>query len=71
MNSTVSGILLIVFGLLAMIGSALKWRFINRSRKLINILFGETVARIVYFVVGVLVFILGVGRLIGVNWLRL
>ncbi len=71
MNSTVSGILLIVFGLLAMIGSALNWRFINRSRKLINILFGETVARIVYFVVGVLVFILGVGRLIGVNWLRL
>ena len=71
MNLIVSGIILIVFGILAMIGSALNWRFINRSRKLINILFGETVARIIYFVVGILVFILGIGRLIGANWFRL
>jgi hypothetical protein len=71
MNSTVSGVLFIVIGLLAMIGAALNWRFISRSRKLINLVFGETVARIIYFVAGVLLFIVGIGRLIGVNWLRL
>jgi hypothetical protein len=71
MNSTVSGVLFIVIGLLAMIGAALNWRFISRSRKLINLFFGETVARIIYFVAGVFLFIVGIGRLIGVNWLRL
>jgi len=71
MNSTVSGVILLVFGLLAMIGAALNWRFISRSRKLFNLLFGETVARIIYFVAGVLLFIIGIGRLIGANWLKL
>ena len=71
MNSTVSGAILIVIGLLAMIGAALNWRFISRSRKLINLVFGESVARIIYFVLGVLLFIVGIGRLIGVNWFKL
>ena len=71
MNSTVSGAILIVIGLLAIIGAALNWRFISRSRKLINLVFGETVARIIYFVAGVLLFSVGIGRLIGVNWLKL
>jgi uncharacterized membrane protein YuzA (DUF378 family) len=70
MNSTVSGTILIVAGLLAMIGSALNWRFLSR-RKLFNFLFGETVSRIIYFVVGLLLFIIGVGRLIGADWLKL
>jgi len=71
MNSTGSGIILIVFGLLAMIGAALNWLFISRSRKLVNLLFGETVARIIYFVAGVLLFIVGIERLIGANWFKL
>jgi hypothetical protein len=71
MNSTGSGIILIVFGLLAMIGAALNWRFISRSRKLVNLLFGETIARIIYFVAGVLLFIVGIERLIGANWFKL
>jgi hypothetical protein len=71
MNSVVGGIILIVFGVLAMIGAALNWRFISRSRKLLNLVFGETVARIIYFVAGVLLFIVGIERLIGANWLKL
>ena len=71
MNSTGSGIILIVFGLLAMIGATLNWRFISRSRKLVNLLFGETIARIIYFVAGVLLFIVGIERLIGANWFKL
>ena len=71
MNSTVSGILLIVFGLLATIGAALNWRFISRSRKLVNLVFSATVARIIYFVAGVLLFIVGIERLIGANWFKL
>jgi len=71
MNSTGSGIILIVFGLLAMIGAALNWLFISRSRKLVNLLFGETIARIIYFVAGALLFIVGIERLIGANWFKL
>ena len=71
MHPTVSGILLIVFGLLATIGAALNWRFISRSRKLVNLVFGATVARIIYFVAGVLLFIVGIERLIGANWFKL
>jgi len=71
MNSTGSGIILIVFGLPAMIGATLNWRFISRSRKLVNLLFGETIARIIYFVAGVLLFIVGIERLIGANWFKL
>jgi hypothetical protein len=71
MHPTVSGILLIVFGLLAMIGAALNWRFISRSPKLVNLVFAETVARMIYFVAGVLLFIVGIERLIGANWFKL
>ena len=71
MNPTLSGSLLIVFGLLAMVGAALNWHFISRSRKLVNLVFGETVARIIYFLAGVLLFIVGIERLIGANWFKL
>lgn len=70
MTPTVSGVILIMAGILSMIGFALNWRFLSR-RKLFNFLFGETVSRIIYFIVGVLLFIVGIGRLIGANWLRL
>jgi uncharacterized membrane protein YuzA (DUF378 family) len=71
MSSTVSGFVLVAIGILAMLGAALNWRIISRSRKLFNMLFGDTVARVIYFIVGVWLFIMGVGRLIGANWLRL
>jgi uncharacterized membrane protein YuzA (DUF378 family) len=71
MNSILSGSLLILIGVLVMLGATLNWRIISRSKKLLSILFGDTAARVIYFVVGVWMFIMGVGRLIGANWLRL
>ena len=70
MNSTVSGIVLIVIGLLSIIGSVLNWTFLSR-RKLFNLVFGEKTSRIIYFAAGVLLFIIGIERLIGANWIKL
>jgi hypothetical protein len=70
MSSKIGGMILIVAGVLSMIGSGLNWRFLSR-RKLFNFLFGETVSRIIYFAADLLLFIIGVGRLVGANWLRL
>jgi uncharacterized membrane protein YidH (DUF202 family) len=70
MNSSVIGILLIVVGILTMLGAALNWKIVTRGRKLFNLVFGDTVARIIYFVAGIFIFITGIGRLIGVNWFR-
>ena len=70
MNLTVSGVILIMAGILSMIGSALNWRFLSR-RKLFNFLLGERVSRTIYFVAGVPLFIVGIGPLIGANWLKL
>lgn len=71
MSSTVVGVLLIAVGVLIMLGAAFNWRIITRGRKLFNLLFGDTVARIIYFVAGLFIFIMGIGRLIGVNWIKL
>jgi hypothetical protein len=71
MSSTVSGFFLIMIGILAMLGAALNWKIISRPGKLFNMLFGDTVARVIYFIVGALLFVMGIGRLIGANWLRL
>jgi hypothetical protein len=70
MNLTVSGVILIMAGILSMIGSALNWRFLSR-RKVFNFLLGERVSRTIYFVVGDPLFIVGIGPLIGANWLKL
>ncbi len=71
MSSTVSGILLILIGILSMLGAVLNWRLITRPRKLFNMMFGDTVARVIYFMVGIVLFIMGVGRLIGAHWFGL
>lgn len=62
------GFILILFGVLAMLGAALNWRIVTRTGKLLNMMFGDTVARIVYFAVGIFLFIRGVEILIGANW---
>lgn len=69
MPSTTSGILLIVIGLVAMLGAVFNWWIVTRSRRLFNMLLGDTAARVIYFIVGVLLFIRGVGLLIEKNWL--
>jgi hypothetical protein len=37
-------------------------------RKLLHIIFGDTVARVFYFIAGVFLFLVGIGRLIDANW---
>ncbi|MBL8102952.1 MAG: hypothetical protein JNM02_10510 [Anaerolineales bacterium] len=68
MDTLAPGFLLIVFGVLTMLGSALNWRFVTRSGKLFNMVFGDTVARIIYFGVGIFLFVKGIEFLIGANW---
>ena len=69
MSVTVIGLILIVAGILAMLGSALNWRIVTHSGKLFNMLLGDKIARIIYFGVGVLVFIKGIELAIGASWL--
>ncbi len=70
MSSTVSGILLIFFGALAILGAALNWRIIMGSYKLFNRVVGEKIARPVYIAVGFVLIVLGIGRLAGIGWLN-
>lgn len=64
MNSTAYA--LIVVGALLMLGSALNWGIVTRSGKLLNRIFGDSVARVIYFVGGVVVFLIGARQLIGI-----
>ena len=59
---------MIAFGLFAMLGAALNWRIVSRSGKFLNIILGDTVARVIYFLVGVLIFVLGLEQFLGANW---
>jgi Na+/H+ antiporter NhaD/arsenite permease-like protein len=68
MNSTLTGFLLVAIGMLIMIGAALNWGIVSRPGKLFNRILGDAVARIVYFVAGIFLFIVGIGRLIGADW---
>ena len=59
---------MMAFGLLAMIGAALNWRIVSRSGKFLNMVLGDTVARVIYFLVGVIIFVLGLEQFLGANW---
>ena len=52
-----------------MLGAALNWSIVTRSGKLFNRVFGDTTARVIYFVVGVFLFIKGIEFMIGAHWL--
>ena len=69
MSITTTGFVLAVFGALAMLGSALNWRIVTHSGKLFNRLLGDRIVRILYFGVGLFVFIKGIELAIGANWL--
>ena len=71
MDSTVAGYLMIFLGILVMLGAALNWRIVSRSGKLLNMLLGDNVARIVYFVVGIIFLLIGLNRLTGLDWFNL
>jgi uncharacterized membrane protein YuzA (DUF378 family) len=69
MTETVSGILIILLGLLAVIGSALNWRLVTRPGKLLNLLLGDMIARTIYIVIGILLLVLGVDMVFGLHWI--
>lgn len=69
MNSTLTSLLFVAIGVLIMVGAALDWGIVSRPGKLLNRIFGDTVARILYFAAGIFLFVIGIGRLIGANWL--
>ena len=51
-----------------MAGAALNWGIVSRPGKLLNRIFGDTAARVLYFGAGIFLFVVGIGRLIGANW---
>lgn len=68
-DPTITGFIFIAIGVLIMVGAALNWGIVSRPGKLLNRIFGDTAARIIYFVAGIFLFIVGVQRLIGADWL--
>jgi hypothetical protein len=68
MTDTTLGLVLVVIGLLAVIGSALNWRIVTHSGKLLNLLFGDMIARTIYIVIGILLMAMGVARMFGIYW---
>lgn len=68
-NPTITGSIFVAMGVLIMVGSALDWGLVSRPGKLLNRIFGDTVARIIYFAAGIMLFVVGIGRLIGADWL--
>ena len=68
MSTTLTGLLLILFGVLSMVGAVLNWGIVSRPGKLLNRILGDTAARVVYFVTGAFLFFMGVGQLIGASW---
>lgn len=62
------GLIMSVVGVLAMLGAVLNWRVVTRSGKLLNMVLGDTIARIVYFGVGAFLFVKGIEIMIGASW---
>jgi len=67
-HPSVIGLIFVGMGILIMAGAALDWGIVSRPGKLLNRIFGDLVARIIYFISGIFLFAVGVGRLIGANW---
>jgi uncharacterized membrane protein YuzA (DUF378 family) len=70
MTDTILGLVLVVIGLLAVVGAALNWRIVTHSGKLLNLLFGDMIARTIYVVIGIFLMAMGVARMFGVSWLK-
>ena len=65
MNDTITGVVMIAIGIVAIIGAVLNWRIVSHSGKLLNRIFGDRIARAVYAAVGFMLMILGAGRFVG------
>ena len=68
MSVAATGLLLIAMGVLIMVGAVLNWGIVTRPGKLFNRIFGDAAARVIYFVAGIFLFFVGIGRMIGANW---
>lgn len=62
------GLLISLIGVLIMVGTALNWHIVTHSGKILNRIFGDTVARVIYMIVGLALFVLGVAQVLGLNW---
>lgn len=69
MSETTAGLIVSAIGILVMVGSAMNWRVVTHSGKLFNMIFGDRIARGIYFLVGAFLFVLGIGQILGMNWL--
>ena len=69
MSDTTVGLIMAVIGVLVMVGAALNWRIVTHPGKLLNMIFGDRIARIIAFLAGLYIFVLGIGQIIGMNWL--
>ena len=67
-SPTVTGLIFLAIGIVIMVGAALNWAIVSRPGKLLNRVFGDSVARVIYFGAGIFLFFVGIGRLIGADW---
>jgi hypothetical protein len=69
MSNTTVGLILALIGVLTMVGAALNWRIVTHPGKLLNIIFGDRIARIIAFLVGLFIFTLAITEILGLNWI--
>lgn len=69
MTDITLGLVFALIGLFVMIGSALDWRIVTHSGKLLNRILGDRLARGIYMLVGAVFFALGIGQFFGMNWI--
>lgn len=69
MSNTIVGLILALIGVLTMVGAALNWRIVTQPGKLLNIIFGDRIARIIAFLVGLFIFVLSITEIPGLNWI--
>ena len=55
-------------GLLSLLGGALNWHIVTNPSKLFNRLLGDIGARVIYVLIGIALMIVGIGRLVGLDW---
>lgn len=67
LNATITGLLFVAMGVITMVGVVLNWGIVSRPGKLFNLIFGDTIARVIYFLAGVFLFIVGIGQWIGAD----
>ncbi len=67
-NAIFAGLMLMLAGLLGLLGGALNWRIVTNPDKLFNRLLGNTGARVIYVLIGIALILVGVGRLVGLDW---